>query len=82
MSALDTMPTTDDLNLLDDSRRHARCTVCTGTRGDLIGVPFVALCGQRAINLRSWDDPASAPPDACPACLVAWPLNCPNCGHR
>jgi len=82
MSALDSLPITDDLDLLDDSHRHARCTICTGTTGPLAGVPYIALCGRRAINLRTWDDPACFPPDACPACLTAWPLGCSQCGAR
>ena len=76
----DTTPAVDDLDLLDDSRLHARCVICTGERGDLVGVPFVALCGSRAINLRAWSNPACLPPDACGACVAMWDKGCPTCG--
>lgn len=80
MTATDAAPTTDDLDLLDDTRRHGRCCICTGTYDDLIGVPFTALCGRRAINLRRWGDPSSFPPDACEACMAQWDLGCPTHG--
>lgn len=77
MSAgVDTTPDVDDLDLLDDTRRHARCVVCTGTRDELIGIPFIALCGRRAINLRRWGNPAAFPPDACEDCLALWGTGC------
>lgn len=66
-----------DLELLGDCHRHARCTICFGS-GALLGVPFVALCGRRAINLRSWDYPDQIPPDACPECVAQWSAPCLN----
>lgn len=78
----DSAPVTDDLDLLDDSRRHARCVICTGEPGDLIGVPYTALCGVRAINLRTWNQPECLPPDACEACVAMWDLGCQTCGAR
>lgn len=87
MTATTMEPTIDgavdasDLDLLDDTCRHARCTICTGTTGPLVGVPFTALCGRRAINMRPWDDLASFPPDACPECVVMFDGGaCPTCG--
>ena len=80
MSALATVPEVSDLDILDDSRRHARCVVCTNERGDLIGVPFVAICGKRAINLRAWSNPDAFPPDACPECVARFDHDCPTCG--
>lgn len=72
-------PRLDDLDLLDDARRHARCCICTGTHGDLVGVPFVAICGRRAINLRAWSDPACIPPDACDECVALFDQPCARC---
>lgn len=80
MAATDEMIDTSDLDLLDDTHRHARCVICTGTRGDLIGVPFTAICGVRAINLRAWSNPECFPPDACDPCVALWDEPCARCG--
>jgi hypothetical protein len=69
----------DDLDMLDDDKRHARCTICTGTSGPLVGIPFVALCGRRAMNLREWDNPECFPPDACEDCVAMWGKRCHLC---
>lgn len=79
-SAASTLTEDDDLDLLDDAKRHARCILCTGEPGDLVGVPFIAICGRRAINLRVWPDPAAFPPDACPECVALFDQPCPRCG--
>ncbi|MBB3040998.1 hypothetical protein [Nocardioides soli] len=77
--ATQTAPDVSDLDMLDDAHRHARCCICTGTFGPLIGVPYRAICGRRAINLREWDDPMTFPPDACHDCLRLWSAGCPTC---
>lgn len=69
-----------DMDLLNDTLRHARCVRCTGTRGPLLGVPFIAICGRRAINLRVWEQRDRFPPDACEQCVRLFSQPCPKCG--
>lgn len=67
-----------ELDLLDDGRRHARCTACQP--GGLL-VPFMALCGVRAMHRNH---PVTggqvAPPDACGECKTLWDQPCAVCG--
>lgn len=64
-----------DLDLLDDEQRHARCTVCFPYGS----IPFVALCGTRAIALT--DCPADeVPVNACGECEHLWGRPCRRCG--
>lgn len=69
-----------DLDLLDDELRHGRCISCGGGTGCMkLGVPFIAMCGKRAIwtsRLAEFDRPT--PTNACPVCLLRLRLGpCP-----
>jgi hypothetical protein len=68
-----------DLDLLDDKRRHARCTYCQPLVGPL--EPFDALCGVRAISRGVPDDSDDPPPNACGPCKDLWHQPCVRCGH-
>ena len=66
-----------DLDLLDDELRHLCCGNCYP---DLtLGVPFIAVCGRRAVGFRGH---SLKPPDnACPDCLALVGEPCPECGE-
>jgi hypothetical protein len=69
----------EDLDLLDDAHRHARCTYCQPKGPGLLN-PFEALCGVRAVYLTGWNSHTATPPDACGACEEAWNKPCRRCG--
>lgn len=66
----------DDLVLLDDQRAHAFCPGCVDFK---LGVPFIALCGRRAIAFGGTS--VVIVPHSCPECepLVSKPCTRPGC---
>lgn len=68
-----------DLGLLDDTKRHARCTACQ-PKDIGLAMPFIALCGTRAVYLTEWTEPDVVPPDACDECERLWFAPCLICG--
>lgn len=64
----------EDLDLLDDDVRHAKCMRCHSWFGYL-GVPFVAFCGRKAVWLVELDQD---PRPKCPACVNN--PTCATCG--
>jgi hypothetical protein len=58
----------DDLNLLDDERAHAYCTIC---HPEILPplTTYIAICGKRSIVRR--ENPVGwIPPNACEECLA------------
>lgn len=80
---------TDDLDLTDDPKVHARCRRCYPPGTIRWGDRYVALCGQVSI----WRGTANAererlenrrgnppPPGACAGCIKIHHGQCPVCG--
>jgi hypothetical protein len=67
---------TEDLALLDDDTRHAKCTACYPD--PRVGRPFTALCGRRAIGFVGTTE--HPPANACPDCLDVLDDPCRVCG--
>jgi hypothetical protein len=65
-----------DLDLLDDERRHGRCTRCYA-RNLPLGTPFTAFCGVRTVW---WAHGVKGvvPPNVCPDCRTL--TACVTCG--
>lgn len=69
----------EDLDMLDDDKRHARCVACTPAKD---GQAFIALCGRRAVM---WPLPLGRkkhepPKNACEDCVKLYWLPCRKCG--